>query len=175
MSNLYKIGTSNIIYDIELLFSQNVKKFLCCEKRPWHETELELKWNKKKLLVDTFSFSLSICQMHFFGFLILLKFQSHNFVDVILYAPKRKFVIFFWISSMKNRRIFGKIIHVWYSRGNSLFIILCNRKKSEKNWKNDYFHLWNTGQNIFWYFHFPLGKWWKKDFIFFKKLYMPLW
>ena len=65
---------------------------------------------------------------------------------------------------MKKRRISGKIIHEWYSCGDCTFIILCNRMRIEKIWKNDSFDLWNTGRNIFWYFHIPLRKWWKKDF-----------
>ena len=84
--------------------------------------------------------------------------------------------IFFSNSSMKKWVTFRKKYYDLYSCGNLKCVVLRNRMRNEKNDKNSCFHLYNTGRNIFWYFHLPLRKRWKKnDFKVSKKMFIPLW
>ena len=82
---------------------------------------------------------------------------------------KCDFSHFFSNSSMKKWVTFRKKYYDLYSCGNLTCVVLCNRMRNEKDDKKLLFHLYNTGRNIFWYFHVPLRKRWKKWFPSFKK------
>ena len=75
-----------IVYEIDLFFSVHMKKFLCSEEAPMIEDSIEIELKKEKMIFYTFSFSLSISQMHFFGFLTLPRLRNRFFMNLILFA-----------------------------------------------------------------------------------------
>ena len=75
-----------IVYEIDLFFSVHMKKFLCSEEAPMIQDSIEIELKKEKMIFYTFSFSLSISQMHFFGFLTLPRLRNRFFMNLILFA-----------------------------------------------------------------------------------------
>jgi len=75
-----------IVYEIELFFSVHMKTFLCSEEAPMIQDSIEIELKKRKMIFYTFSFSLSISQMNFFGYLTLPRLRNRLFMDLILSA-----------------------------------------------------------------------------------------
>ena len=139
--------------------------------RSAHDTRLNWNWTKKRKNDFLYIF---VFAQYFSNALFwvphIAEIKKSIFYEFDFICMKNSIShIFFSNSSMKKWVTFRKKYYDLYSCGNLKCVVLRNRMRNEKNDKNSCFHLYNTGRNIFWYFHLPLRKRWKKWFPTFKK------
>ena len=152
-----------------------MKTFLCSEEAPMIQDSIEIELKKKKWFFIHFRFRSVFLTCTFLGSSHCRDYEI-DFLWIWFYLHEKcDFSYFFSHSSMKKWVTFRKKYYDSYSCGNLACVVLCNRMRNEKNDKNSCFDLYNTGRNIFWYFHLPLRKRWKKYFQVSKKVFIPLW
>ena len=120
--------------------------------RSTHDTRLNWNWTKKKkkLFFIHFRFRSVFLKLTFLGSSRCRDYEI-DFLWIWFYLHEKcDFSYFFSNRFMKKWVTFRKKYYDLYSCGTLACVVLCNRMRNERNDKNSYFDLYNTGRNIFW-------------------------